>query len=234
MNDYEVSQRHRPQVRVCGAAGMSTMIIALQLGTMAGAIASSDADYSFLIDSDWHNCQQISTDYQEVYAFETASFYVNICSQNDLYYYSGEAKQTGASSIFIPALPLEDNRGFQAINGNVSYVVILPFQGRETSESLATKPKEAILTIKRNGQLVGVESSLNKYCHLSPAIAFDNLELNSQNFNRLATIFHQQDIEDNLMSQGVETDLPKEIFNSDSHFDFYRIDGKVHRLATCN
>ncbi|MEL6930832.1 MAG: hypothetical protein AAFO95_19695 [Cyanobacteria bacterium J06600_6] len=225
----------RFKIRIYGTASIiGTVIIAVQLGTVNDVQASADADYSFLIDSDWRNCQQISTEYQEVYAFETDSFYVNICSQNNTYFYSGEAKQTGTSSIFIPALPLEDNRGFKAINGNLSYVVILPFSGQNEAESLAVNPKEAILTIKRNGQLVEVESSLNKYCHQSKAIAFDNLEPNAQNFNRLATIFPQQDINENLLSKEIEAVLPKEIFNSESHFDFYRIDGKIHRLATCN
>ncbi|MEO1690624.1 MAG: hypothetical protein AAFR63_03705 [Cyanobacteria bacterium J06631_6] len=54
--------------------------------------ASADADYSFLIDSNKHSCQQISFDYHEVYAFETASFYINICQKDDVYFYAGEAK----------------------------------------------------------------------------------------------------------------------------------------------
>jgi len=225
----------RPRTRIYCATGITgAIVIAVQLGMIIGVNASADADYNFLIDSDWHNCQQIGTDYQEVYAFETDSFYVNICSQNDLYFYSGEAKRTDASSIFIPAVPLVDDRGFKAINGNLSYVVILPFQDREEAESLAAKPNEAILTIKRNGRLIEIESSLNKYCHQPKAIAFDNLELNSSNINRLATILQQQDVTESLLFKEVETTLPKEIFNSDSHFDFYRLDGKVHRLATCN
>ncbi|MEM7758220.1 MAG: hypothetical protein AAF298_08860, partial [Cyanobacteria bacterium P01_A01_bin.40] len=128
-------------------------------------LASSDADYSFIIDSDWHNCQQINSDYQEVYAFETGSFYINICQKDNVYFYSGEAKQSERSdsntalrnSIFIPAEPLDNYRGFQAENGNVSYLVILPFSTPAKSSNL--NPGEAILTIKRNGQLVSVESS---------------------------------------------------------------------------
>lgn len=207
------------------------IVFAVGLGISSNVWASSDADYSFLINSDWHSCQQISTDYQEVYAFETDSFYVNICQKNNLYFYSGEAKQKDTNSIFIPAVPLDDNRGFKAINGNVSYVAILPFPDR--GEVKFSKPNEAILTIKRNGRLVKVESSLNKYCHQSEAIAFDNIELNSQSSDRIATIPQQQDIGNSLLSTQVKT-IHREIFNSDSHFDFYRIDGKIHRLATCS
>ena len=215
-------------------ATLSAIVFAVQLGAISDVRASSDADYSFLIDSDWHSCQQINPDYQEVYAFETNSFYVNICQKDDLYFYSGEAKQRDANSIFIPAIPLADNRGFQAINGNLSYVVILPFKTQIDAKLSPSNPNEAILTIKRNGRLVEVESSLNKYCHQSEAIALNNMTLNSHSFERLATVPQQQDIHVDLLSKQTETSFSKEIFNSNSHFDFYQINGKIHRLTTCN
>lgn len=204
--------------------------------------ASSDADYSFLIDSDWHNCQQISNNYQEVYAFETRSFYINICQQGDNYFYSGEAKQSDTNSIFIPATPLEHNRGFQAKNGNISYVVTLPFSSQSNLNSANLASTEAILTIKRNDYLVAVESSLNKYCHQSEAqsatsfaIAFDNIKLNTQTHQQLGkSSLQQQDIGGNLLDNQSASILPQEIFRSNSQFDFYRIDGKLHRIATCN
>ena len=211
-------------------ATVTGIVVAVQLVAIADVWASADGDYSFLIDSDWHSCQQISSDYREVYAFETDSFYINICQKDNLYFYAGEAKQRSANSIFIPAVPLDNNRGFQATNGNVSYVAILPFQNH--SDTL--KPNEAILTIKRNGKLVKVESSLNKYCHQPEAIAFDNMKLNSQSMDRLATVPQQQDIGSSLLSSQVKAAISKEIFRSDSHFDFYRLDGKIHRLATCS
>lgn len=216
-------------------AGITTMVI--YLAAIADVRASSDADYSFVIDSDWHNCQQISTDYQEVYAFETPSFYVNICQKDEAYFYSGEAKQkemNSMNSIFIPAISLEHKRGFQAQNGNISYVVILPFSQQSNLESADTTPAEAILTIKRNGRLVAVESSLHKYCHQPKAIAFDKIKLNPQSDYQLATIPSQHDLGWNWLSNESSRSLPIEIFSSNSRFDFYRIDGKLHRLATCN
>ena len=223
---------NQSKIKIYCATVTGAVVVAVQLGAIADVRALSDGDYSFLIDPDWHSCQQISSDYQEVYAFETDSFYINICQKDNLYFYSGEAKQSNANSIFIPAVPLDNNRGFQAINGNVSYLAILPFQNH--SDEPDFKPKEAILTIKRNGRLVKVESSLNKYCHQPKAIAFDNMELNSQSLDRLATIPQHQDIGSSLLSDRIETTLPKEIFHSNSHFDFYRLDGKIHRLATCS
>lgn len=228
-------------VKIKGAiTGIVTIVF--HFGTVSPVSGSSDADYSFVTSSDWHNCQQINSDYQEVYAFETASFYINICQKDELYFYSGEAKQSEQpgsifslrNSIFIPAIPLTNHRGFHAENGNVTYLVLLPFAEQNKLQSTTNEPTEAILTIKRNGQLVSVESSLNKYCYESNAIAFDNIDninFNSLTYNQLATIPQQQDIGWDLSSASI---LPTEIFNSDTHFDFYRIDGKLHRLTTCN
>ena len=205
--------------------------IAINL-TAVAKVRASDADYNFVIESDWHSCQQISTEYREVYAFETPSLYVNICQKDNIYFYSGEAKKSDANSIFIPATPLKDNRGFKASNGNVSYVVILPFS-LQTSIENATHPEEAIITIKRNDRLVSVESSLNKYCHQPEAIAFDNIEVDPDSFNHLAAVT-QEPISFELSNNHTDTLLPPEIFDSNSRFDFYRIDGKLHRLATCS
>ncbi|NJL51645.1 MAG: hypothetical protein HC930_04480 [Hydrococcus sp. SU_1_0] len=123
-------------------AGVVMMVI--YLGAIADVQASSDADYNFLLNPDWHNCQQISTDYQEVYAFETPSFYINICQKGNAYFYSGEAKQSNINSMFIPATPLAHSRGFQAQNGNVAYVVILPFlQGEAQNPQLSIPKKQS-------------------------------------------------------------------------------------------
>jgi hypothetical protein len=220
------------------------VMMAVHLGAIADVQASSDADYNFLIKADWHNCQQISTDYQEVYAFETPSFYINICQKGNAYFYSGEAKQRDTSSIFMTATPLGHSRGFQAKNGNVSYVVILPFPPERNLEPSTLNPEEAILTIKRNDRLVAIESSLNKYCQQSetiPIASFPQIDgqINQNNssyqvFNQLAMVSQAQDLGGDLFPSQPEDILPAEIFHSNSHFDFYRIDGELHRLVTCN
>ncbi|MEM7595045.1 MAG: hypothetical protein AAF383_26690 [Cyanobacteria bacterium P01_A01_bin.83] len=220
------------------AAGI--MMVAVNLAKETNVSATSDADYSFVISSDWHTCQQINTEYQEVYAFETASFYINICQKDDVYFYSGEAKPRDrkngntapSNSIFMTAEPLDNYRGFQAKNGNVSYLVILPFAA--TSQSSTLNPGEAILTIKRNGQLVSVESSLSKYCAHPQEIAFEQVNLNFYGFNQFLTVVQEPKSERKPVSVTVENPLSAETFKFDSHFEFYRIDGKLHRLATCN
>ena len=226
-----MNKKSRNQIQVqCAITAIST--VALIVGFNTTEAFANGADYRFLIDSDWQNCQQISPTYREVYAFETKSFYINICQQDNLYFYSGEAKQSDLSSVFLPAYPLKDHRGFEAENGNVSYVVVLPFSDRNFAPDL---PEEAILTIKRNGRLVSVESSLNKYCQRLPiAIAPAEIEPNLDNSDRLATIPLQQDIAWNSLEIEPINIQSMKVFDPNSRFDFYRLDGKIHRLTTCN
>ena len=224
---------NKNKLKYITASVASTITITIHFLAIADVWASSDADYTFITTSDWHTCQQIGTAYQEVYAFETTSFYINICQKDQDYFYSGEAKQSNHNSIFIPAYPLEDNRGFQAENGNVDYVVILPFDNQNSLESSAREPEEAILTIKRNGQLVSVQSSLTKYCHQSKKAIADKLKLNPQSYNQLATI-PLQEVAWDFSSTNPRQLLPTELFHSNSHFEFYRIGGELYRLTTCN
>ena len=113
---------------------------------------------------------------------------------------------------------------------NQSETFTLPFN----QANLNLEPVEAVLTIKRNGQLVSVESSLNKYCHQSEdAISFSITESQLHNSNPVATIPQQQDFSLDISFVNQRKLLPPEIFQSDSRFDFYRVGGELHRLTTC-
>ncbi len=225
---------------------VSTLVYLAIWGTtiFAASIANADnsqasgADYLFMTTSDWHDCKQIGTEYRAVYAFETASFYVNICQNGDRYFYSSEAKQEGASSIFIPAHPLENGRGYRAINGNVSYLVLLPFTQKIANESLTNSTSEATLTIERNDRLVLLESSLTKYCQQSNyPIAFDSSAPREDNSDRLATILPQLNTgKDLLFKNSFDRTYTfwQQPFNSNSRFDFYTVEGELHFLATCS
>ncbi len=224
---------------------VSLVIAGTTVITSNKAIANNpnapSADYLFMITSDWRDCLEIGREYQEVYAFETASFYVNICRKGDRYFYSSEAKQEGVGSIFIPAYPLESGRGYQADNGNVSYLVLLPFARKIGNESLtggiSPLPSEAILKIERNNRLVLLESSLTKYCQQSDRpIAFDPHNSTSNNSDRLATILPQLDTSELLLFQHQNSDdsLWQKPLNSDRRFDFYTVEGELHFLTTCS
>jgi hypothetical protein len=112
---------------------------------------TSSTDYIFLINSDRQSCQQMGEDYQEIGAFETNSFYVNICQKDNNYYYLGEAKTGNINTIFLPANALAPGEMYRASNGNVAYIVTI----------LANK---AILTVERNGEQVAIENSLEPQC----------------------------------------------------------------------
>lgn len=223
------------KLKVFSTTVASILTIVIQPSAIADTLAASDADYTFMITDDWHNCPQLGTAYQEVYAFETASFYVNICQKGNVYFYLGETKESEYSSIFIPADPLENGRGFHATNGNVSYLVLLPFSEENNLQSRTGEPAEAILTIKRNSQLVSVESSFNKYCEESAtAIMLNNIELDYQDSSQVAIIPQQQDGSLDIPSINMGNRLlAAEIFKSNSRFDFYQIGGELHRLTTC-
>lgn len=109
------------------------------------------ADYSFQISQDWRNCQEIGEQYQEVSSFETANFYVNICSKGDRYFYSGEAKEDNRGSIFLPAYPLSYQHGYVASNGNISYLISIT-------------PDENTLIVRKNGRQIALEKSFNLSC----------------------------------------------------------------------
>lgn len=230
------------KTKVLATASISLLVNVIAI---SATYASNDADYSFMLNSDWHDCQSLGLEYHEVYAFETDSFYINICQKDNFYFYSGESKQSDHSSIFIPADPLENNRGFRAVNGNVSYLVLLPFSQEDNYvDTEVSKPAEAILTIRRNDQLVSVESSLNKYCQPAPAeiyqlrdttIALDTGETRSlKEADQVPTISPQTNFGVDIFLPKQNQLLPPEIFQSDSQFDFYRVGGQVHRLTTCD
>ncbi len=242
---FQSDERYQPATQpnpleICTL--VSLVIAGTTVITSNKAIANNpnapSADYLFMITSDWRDCLEIGREYQEVYAFETASFYVNICRKGDRYFYSSEAKQEGVGSIFIPAYPLESGRGYQADNGNVSYLVLLPFAHKIGNESLTNSPSEAILKIERNNQLVLLESSLTKYCQQSDhPIAFDPKNPIRNNSDRLVTILPQLDTGESWLFQHKldnSYSLWQQPLNPDRRFDFYTVEGELHFLTTCS
>lgn len=229
----------------CNSLEVSSFITLAVLGStiilgdkaIANNPRASSADYLFMVTSDWHNCQELGAEYLEVYAFETASFYVNICQKGDRYFFSSEAKPENGGSIFIPAYPVEDGRGYQANNGNTSYLVLLPFVHKIGNEAMVKLVSEATLTIERNNRLVLLESSLTKYCqHSNQPLVFDNRNPTTDN-KRLATILPQLDTEANLLFETNHNDnysFWQQPLNTDSRFDFYTVEGELHFLTTCS
>ena len=136
---------------------IATATTVAMISASAATADTSSTDYLFLLDSNQQTCQQMGQTYQQIKAFETANFYVNICQKEDKYYYLGEAKAGVINTIFLPANLIADNKTYQANNGNLSYTVKI----------LA---EEATLTIERNGVLVAVENSQSQTCFNSHTV----------------------------------------------------------------
>lgn len=168
----------------------TTFVIATFLGILnfseiipkaaiASNLSSSTTDHLFSINQDWRGCPQIGKDYQEVEAFETENFYVNICRQGDRFFYLGEAKNSAINSIFLPAYLLDEQK-YRADNGNLSYLVTLNNYGDT-------------LAVQQNGHQIAFERSLTQYCSLlnySLSLNFSfQLHYNSDEF---VTFTHQE------------------------------------------
>lgn len=68
-------------------------------------------------------CQEVNITYQEVYSFETANYYINICqSENDFYYYR-QSKLGLEKEVIVPAEAVFGGSVFQATEGRTIYFV---------------------------------------------------------------------------------------------------------------
>ena len=83
---------------------IATTTVAIIVNFLAvDVFASTDADYSFRLTSDWHDCQQIGAAYQEVYAFETDTAFMSISAKKTTLIFTQEKpnKVTIAPSLFL-------------------------------------------------------------------------------------------------------------------------------------
>jgi hypothetical protein len=211
----------------------ANIITIISYSAIAETITASETDYIFLVTPDWHDCQQIGEAYQEVYAFETPNFYVNICQNGDRFFYSGEAKQGNINSMFLPAYPLKNGRGYQANNGNISYLVLVA-----NPNKINTQSTEKLLAVERNGKTILVESALkpaNSCPQLNYPLALNTSENINYDLNQDTTII--QVVTRNSLNYPhpePRANLSSTIFNLNSRFDFYNLNGELQQLATCH
>ncbi len=196
---------------------------------IAQIVSTSDADHSFRLNHNGHNCQQIDTQYQETYSFETLNFYINICAKGDRYFYTGEAKQGNIGSTFLPAYPLENQQGYQADNGNITYIV-------------STVSQEGVLIIKQNGRQIALERALNSYCRQVAYPIGLNIRLQPDDQSqKVATIPYQSQVTlaqidaqgKPILEQDIDGDLWVQISNPHSGYIFYGTQEQDLSLAEC-
>lgn len=99
----------------------------------------------------WRVCRQISDEFREVYAFETESFYINICQQGDRYTLINQPKASPTDAFLLPAQQVESN-AFVAVSGSTRY--------RVNPVTLADRSGPNYeLIIEENGRRIAQENS---------------------------------------------------------------------------
>jgi hypothetical protein len=89
--------------------------------------------YYWLLAQNKQTCQDLQSDYQEVYGFETQNFHINICQINNNFFYYRQSKTDANDLIFLPAIKVFGGDIFQAIDGKITYFVGIDEQGYYSS-----------------------------------------------------------------------------------------------------
>jgi hypothetical protein len=162
--------------------------------TIAQTVSNSQTDHLFLITQDWRVCTSLGKEYEEIEAFETENFYVNLCRKGDRYFYIGEDKTSQINSIFLPAYT-DDQQNYRADNGNLSYLITL-------------NPNQDTLAVEQNGHQIDIEQSITKYCsaqHNSLSLKFES----KPNYNSTK-----------MSISSDRLPLPFSLLDRKEHFDF--------------
>lgn len=93
-------------------------------------------------------CQEVSSEYQQIYAFETASFYINICQLEQNYFYYRQSKSNSGDALLIPARIVFGGAVFEAVDGKTTYFVGTDYNGYYSS-------------VMRNNDEIIVEPEIN-------------------------------------------------------------------------
>ena len=102
---------------ILSLAGMSKQV------ADACQIISKDNKQPLLISQNLSFCEQLEKGYQEVHAFETQNFYINVCRHQQKYYYHRKSKHNPDHSVLLPANSILDGNMFQAIDRGKTYIV---------------------------------------------------------------------------------------------------------------
>lgn len=86
-----------------------------------------------LLAQNFNLCQQIKKEYQEVHAFETQNFYINVCRHKQRYYYHRQSKHNPNHSLLLPANTILNGNMFRAIDRGKTYIVGTSAEGYYSS-----------------------------------------------------------------------------------------------------
>jgi hypothetical protein len=88
---------------------------------------------SWLLAKGSNTCQQFHSQYQQVYGFETQSFYIGICQQENYYVYYRQSKLNPEKSLLLPAQIVFGGSIYQAVDGKTIYFVGIDNNGYYSS-----------------------------------------------------------------------------------------------------
>lgn len=140
-------------------------------------------------------CQQLAKGYQEVHAFETQNFYINVCSHKQKYYYHRKSKQNPDHSILLPANSILNGNMFQAIDRGKTYIVGTGDEGyyssvmHENDEIIFEPALEQSTLIKNRFEMDMEKSHINQQKWLKCSNNYSYKHLDSE-WQQLSAVFN--------------------------------------------
>ena len=115
----------------------SPRVLALESRRLFSSFAASSLKSRvlkpLLVAQNSSGCEQLNSQYQQVYAFETQSFYISICQTKDNYFYYRQSKLNPQDTLLLPAEIVFGGDVYQAVNGKTVYFVGMDDSGYYSS-----------------------------------------------------------------------------------------------------
>ncbi|MBE9170262.1 hypothetical protein IQ238_23005 [Pleurocapsales cyanobacterium LEGE 06147] len=86
-----------------------------------------------LLAQSWRVCQQLGNSFEEIYAFETQNYYINICRRGQEFYYYRQSKSAPERAVLLPAERVFGGNIYQAVDGKITYFAGLNSDGYYSS-----------------------------------------------------------------------------------------------------
>lgn len=121
-------------------------------------------------------CKQVNTEYQEIYNFETESYYINICQSNEDFYYYRQSKTDPNDTLLTRAKSVFGGNVFQATDNKTIY-----FVGKDEERhysSVMRNNSEIVFEPELEESVLSLGGSNQK--PIEPSIPVKNLQLESK------------------------------------------------------
>ncbi|MGF1539190.1 MAG: hypothetical protein ACFCU5_01860 [Pleurocapsa sp.] len=103
------------------------------LNSLATSALQNRVFQPWLLAKNKTTCQQLNSQYQQVYAFETQRFYIGICQEENNYFYYRQSKLNPEKTLLLPAQIVFGGDIYQAVDGRTIYFVGMDDNGYYSS-----------------------------------------------------------------------------------------------------